>query len=251
MFSWPLFRATPPKLPRPDVRIEVRHEGEIYFVRVQRHSTARKMILKVRTDSGEPVLTLPTRSSLATAKGFLEKHGGWIAARLARLPDQIAFEADAVIPFRGEPHRVMKSAGARGAAHAGEIAGEKVLIIAGDAAHLPRRLTDFLRKQVKDDIARSVATYASKLNVSVARITVKDTRSRWGSCSAAGALSFSWRLIFAPPFVLDYLCAHEVAHRVEMNHSRRYWRVVADICPHWREAEAWIKRNGAGLHRYG
>jgi predicted metal-dependent hydrolase len=82
-------------------------------------------------------------------------------------------------------------------------------------------------------------------------IVVRDTRTRWGSCSVKRCLSFSWRLVLAPPFVLDYLAAHEVAHLREMNHSHRFWRIVHDICPHTQEAERWLKRHGTELHRFG
>ena len=80
---------------------------------------------------------------------------------------------------------------------------------------------------------------------------MRDTKSRWGSCSASGCLNFSWRLILAPPFVLDYLAAHEVAHLKEMNHSRRYWATLRKLCPHTDEAERWLKRHGTELHKYG
>ena len=80
---------------------------------------------------------------------------------------------------------------------------------------------------------------------------MRDQSSRWGSCNSDGVLSFSWRLILAPPFVLDYLAAHEVAHLVEMNHSVRFWRVVARICPEMDRAKAWITAHGNDLHRYG
>jgi predicted metal-dependent hydrolase len=89
------------------------------------------------------------------------------------------------------------------------------------------------------------------LQVAIERIGVRDTASRWGSCSSDGALSYSWRLIFAPAFVLDYLAAHEVAHCRELNHSARFWRVVDQLTPERRRGEAWLKANGNSLHRYG
>ena len=82
-------------------------------------------------------------------------------------------------------------------------------------------------------------------------IAIRDTKSRWGSCSSTGTLSFSWRLIMAPPLVLDYLAAHEVAHLKELNHSNRFWTLLHELCPATDEAERWLKRHGAELHRYG
>ncbi len=92
---------------------------------------------------------------------------------------------------------------------------------------------------------------AEALGVTIKRVSIRDPSSRWGSCSTTGVLSYSWRLILAPPFVLDYLAAHETAHLVEMNHSRRFWRVVERICPHVARAKSWLDAHGADLHRYG
>ena len=89
------------------------------------------------------------------------------------------------------------------------------------------------------------------LGVKVKRLSIRDQSSRWGSCTSAGSLSFSWRLILAPPYVLDYLAAHEVAHLVEMNHSARFWRVVGRVCGHVERAKTWLDTHGNDLHRYG
>ena len=126
-----------------------------------------------------------------------------------------------------------------------------MIVVGGAAEHCARRLTDFLKREARADFEAAVARHAARLGVSIARVQVKDTTSRWGSCSSSGALAFSWRLILAPPSVLDYLAAHEVAHRREMNHGAAFWRHTRMLAPHTDEAEAWLKANGAGLHRYG
>ena len=110
-----------------------------------------------------------------------------------------------------------------------------------------RQLCAWLRREVQ----KSAQEYAEALGVRVKRISIRDQSSRWGSCTSAGSLSFSWRLILAPPFVLDYLAAHEVAHLVEMNHSARFWRVVARVCPSVERAKKWLDTYGNDLHRYG
>ena len=251
MFSWPpsFFRQPiRPAAPRATAeRIDVTHLGVVYPVRLKRNKTARRLILRVRADSGEVVLTLPQRTSLATARGFLDRHGGWIAARIARLPGQAPFVDGAVIPLRGVPTQIVHRPALRGRIEQ----APGLLTVACDPAHLSRRVLDFLKSEAKRDLTEAVTRYAAALDVKIARITIKDTRSRWGSCSSAGALAFSWRVILAPPEVLDYLAAHEVAHRLEMNHSDRYWRIVAGYCPHWKTAESWLTRHGAELHRYG
>jgi hypothetical protein len=126
-----------------------------------------------------------------------------------------------------------------------------LLCVAGDAAHAGRRVRDFLKREAKRDLDAASRRYAAALGVAVKRVSVRDQVSRWGSCTAGGVLSYSWRLILAPPHVLDYLAAHEVAHLVEMNHSRAFWRVVARICPDWQRAKGWLTTHGNALHRYG
>ena len=123
--------------------------------------------------------------------------------------------------------------------------------ISGDTDHAPRRFSDWLRAEVRRDIAASVAKHAKALGCTPKRIAVRDQATRWGSCSTSGTLSFSWRLIFAPPFVLDYVAAHEVAHMREMNHGPRFWRLVKDAVPATQKARIWLKRHGAELHRFG
>jgi predicted metal-dependent hydrolase len=126
-----------------------------------------------------------------------------------------------------------------------------MLCVAGGEAHVARRVRDFLKREAKRELETASKLAAASLGVTVARVSIRDQASRWGSCSTTGVLSYSWRLILAPPFVLEYLAAHEVAHLVEMNHSRRFWRVVERVCPHMARAKTWLDSHGAELHRYG
>ena len=176
----------------------------------------------------------------------------WIAARLGRLPEPAPFAHGAVIPLRGIDHRIVHRRERRGTVWVedGE-AGEPRLCVAGEEPHIARRIGDFLRREVKADLETASRRAAAALDVTIKRISIRDQLSRWGSCSTTGVLSYSWRLIFAPPFVLDYLAAHEVAHLVEMNHSPRFWRLVERICPHAARAKSWLDAHGADLHRYG
>ncbi len=200
----------------------------------------------------EVILTLPMRGSVREAKAFAQKHGGWIAARLNRLPKATLLADGTVIPYRGEPHRIVHRPGARGTvwAEAGDD-GSLSLCVAGDEAHIARRVGDFLKREAKRELQKASAAAAGQLGVTVKRVSIRDQSSRWGSCSTTGVLSYSWRLILAPPFVLDYLAVHEAAHLVEMNHSRRFWKLVERLCPDFRRAKAWLDTNGADLHRYG
>lgn len=231
--------------------IDILHEGVKFRVVLRRRPTARRLTLRVSSATGEVVMTLPARTSLAVARTFAVSHGGWIAMRLAKVPDRVAFEAGAELPLRGVPHRILHRSERSGVTLVTEAENGPALSVACEAPHLPRRVRDFLEREVRKDLAQSVSHYTEKLGQGPKRITVRDTRSRWGSCTARGELNFSWRLILAPPLVLDYLVAHEMAHLREMNHSSRFWSLAGSLCPHVEEAERWLKRNGASLHRYG
>jgi predicted metal-dependent hydrolase len=238
--------------PPRDERFEVMHLGHVYPVVVRRSAQARRYTLRLKTASREAVLTMPARGSLSTARDFAERHGGWLAARFAKLPSLVDFAHGAEIPLRGVIHRIDHRPASRGTAWTESgVNGTPVIAVAGDARFTERRVRDFLKREARKDIEEATLRHARALNVPIKRIAIKDTVSRWGSCAADGSLSFSWRMILAPPFVLDYLAAHEVAHRVEMNHSPRYWKVVASIYPDYERAEAWLKRHGTELHRWG
>ena len=226
--------------------------NERYAVEVRRHPAARRYTLRVREARRDVVLTMPPRGSLAQAKRFAEKNVEWIATRLRRLPRATPFAPGEMIPLRGVPHRLAHRASARGPAWT-EIAadGTPLLCVAGGAAHIGRRVRDFLKREARRDLLAASRRYATMLGVSIRAVSLRDTASRWGSCSQSGSLSFSWRLVLAPVFVLDYLAAHEVAHRVELNHSKRFWRAVEKIFPEWRRAEAWLHAHGNSLYRYG
>jgi predicted metal-dependent hydrolase len=231
--------------------IDVVFEREVYLVRVRRHRQARRYTLRIHSATREVLLTMPPRGSLKQAREFAEKHGGWIAARLERLPKPAPFSHGATVPLRGFDHRIEHRPGERGTVWIETDARERTLCVAGEAPHVARRVQDFLKREAKRDLETASRAAAAKIGVAVKRVSVRDQSSRWGSCSTTGVLSYSWRLILAPPFVLEYLAAHEVAHLVEMNHSRRFWRLVEDICPELSRAKAWLDAHGASLHRYG
>ncbi len=232
--------------------IEVAVGEDVCSVRVRRHPQARRYTLRIQAATREVVLTMPPRGSLREARDFAQRHGGWIAARLNRLPAAVPFAHGTVVPVRGLDHRIEHRRGARGTVWS-ELAadGARLLCVAGEAPHVSRRVADHLKREARRDLEAASARYAERLAVRVRRVSIRDPSSRWGSCSTTGVLSFSWRLILAPDFVLDYLAAHEVAHLVEMNHSPRFWRTVLAVCADTRRAKAWLDAHGAELHRYG
>jgi hypothetical protein len=206
------------------------------------------------------------------ATAFLARHAGWLKKQLERLPEPVPFTDGAVIPLRGEMHCLKFMGSARNAGVVSVLnpstrsdavsAAESVrcaeaafataqICVTGEKEHAPRRFSDWLRTEVRKDIAVSVGKHAQTLECTPKRIAIRDQATRWGSCSTSGTLSFSWRLIFAPPFVLDYVAAHEVAHLREMNHGPKFWRLVRDAVPAMQKARYWLKMYGAELHRFG
>ena len=232
--------------------ITVDFDGEVYLVQLRRNRLARRYTLRIHSATREVVLTLPPRGSLKQAREFAQRHGAWIAARLKRLPQPVPFADGTILPLRGVEHRIAHRPHARGTVWTETHSAEaRVICVAGAAPHIPRRVRDYLKREAKRELEVASRQAALMLGVSLKRVSVRDQTSRWGSCSTTGVLSYSWRLILAPPFVLDYLAAHEAAHLVEMNHSRAFWRQVERVCPDFKKAKAWLDANGADLHRYG
>lgn len=238
--------------PSEPLAIEVVFDRNVYLVRLRRHRQARRYTLRIQSVTREVVLTIPPRGTLKEAREFAQKHGAWIAARLDRLPKAAPFADGVVVPLRGIAHRIDHRRAMRGAVWTEtEADGTQLLCVAGQAPHIDRRVGDFLRREARRSLEAASLRYADMLGVHFKRLAVRDQSSRWGSCSTSGALSFSWRLILAPPFVLDYLAAHEVAHLIEMNHSPRFWRLVQKLCPDHQRAKVWLDVHGTDLHRYG
>jgi len=227
--------------------IEIAHAGEVYRVALRRIATSRRYTLRVRAASRDVLLTMPARGTLTAAREFAERHAAWIGVRLARLPKPVAFAPGEIVPLRGVEHLIVHRPAARGVVwlEAGAIC------VAGEAPHVARRVADFLKREARRDLEAAVARHAAALAVKPRRIALRDTTSRWGSCSSSASLNFSWRLILAPAHVLDYLAAHEVAHIVHMNHSPMFWNLTRRLFPETDRAEAWLKANGSSLHRFG
>ncbi len=151
------------------------------------------------------------------------------------------------VPVRGVPHRIVHEPGKRGTVVIGNDDTGPTLTIHGDRLHLPRRVADFLKREAKRDIEALVQRHTGAIGRKAKSIRFKDTSSRWGSCTADGNLSFSWRIMMAPPPVINYLVAHEVAHLKEMNHGPKFWKLCAELCPDTERCKAWLKKNGGAL----
>ena len=204
---------------------------------VRRHPGARRLTLRVSRTRRAVIVTLPLQCDLDEAGSFLNRHIDWVRARLDSLPNHVPFEDAAAMPLRGIPHAISFSGGKRSRIVTIDNRGVlPTIIVPGDKDLASNRLTRWLLEEAKRDLAASVEKHARPLALKVKRIAIRDQTSRWGSCSTTGALSFSWRLVLAPSFVLDYVAAHEVAHLIEMNHGPRFWALVKKICPEFETA---------------
>jgi predicted metal-dependent hydrolase len=237
--------------------IEITYEGECFRVALKRVGAARRFTLRVRAATRDVVLTMPARASMRQAQEFTQNHAAWISHRLARLPEQLPFHPDTKIIFRGVEHvlrhRAKKRAGDGGSGPVWleEREGRPAICASGELAHFERRIADFLRREARRELEAAVRRHAAAVGRAPTALSLRDTSSRWGSCSAKGALNFSCRLILAPPFVLDYLAAHETAHLRHHDHSENFWTLTRSLCSRTEQAEAWLKAHGAHLHRYG
>ncbi|WP_036289080.1 M48 family metallopeptidase [Methylosinus sp. PW1] len=234
------------------------HAGETLTVSLRRLRSARRFTLRVRFAARDAVLTMPARASLREAREFTERHAAWIAARLNRLPDTIPFRDGAVVPLRGVDHSIAHRPSARGTvwtetrfALDTALCDGFDLCVAGREEHVHRRIVDFLKREARHDLEAAVERHTRALGLPARSVGLRDTVSRWGSCSASGSLNFSWRLIMAPAFVLDYLAAHEVAHLEYLDHSDRFWALTRRLCAETDRAEGWLSTHGAHLHKFG
>jgi predicted metal-dependent hydrolase len=224
-------------------------------VEVRRHPGARRLTLRISRTRRAVIVTMPVQCDLGEAGTFLSRNIDWVRARLESMPRPAPFCDGALLPLRGDFHR-MAFTGKRDP-RAGVVQrhvaaqGLPELHISGHSEHAPRRLRDWLFEEARRDLDQRVVHHARLLGVTPKRITVRDQASRWGSCSTTGVLSFSWRLVLAPARILDYVAAHEVAHLVEMNHGPRFWALVSRSVPSMKEAKSWLQLYGLDLHQYG
>ncbi|WP_395681691.1 M48 family metallopeptidase [Inquilinus sp.] len=216
-------------------------------VALRRNARARRLSLRLDPTSGEVVVVAPPRVPAQVIADFVNRHAEWVRRRRAAMPVRTPFQPGAEIPILGVPHRIAYDP----AAGRGVRCADGELRIGGPAEHLGARLAAWLRAEARRQLLIRSRAAALRLGVTVAAVSVRDTRSRWGSCASSGRLSYSWRLLLAPEAVLDYVVAHEVAHLVEMNHSSRFWAVVDRLHPDADRCRAWLKAKGQDLHLYG
>lgn len=214
---------------------------------VSRHPNAKRMTLRYDAQRRRIKLTLPPRAPLKLAASFLREKHHWLAAQVTRHPPVVAFTHGAVLPVLGHNLTIRHIEASRGRA---ERKGDE-LVVHCPAASLPKRVEQWLRAELRESLLVQTKAMAAALDVTYGRMSLRDTSSRWGSCSSSGNLSFCWRLVFAPPHILSYIIAHEVAHLREMNHSPAFWAEVAKLHPKYKVDRKWLTDNASALHRYG
>lgn len=231
-------------------RTEVMLDGEPVSIAVRVSARARSYRLTV-PHHGDPVLTFPANGRWSEAEAFLHRHLNWLAARRRRAAPATPFAPGEIIPLRGVPHRIAPTGRLRGRVEIVAGADLPDLLVPGEPQHILRRLTDWLKSEAQKDLTDRSIAHAATLGVTVTAVTMRAQSTRWGSCSSTGRLSYNWRLILAPPFVLDYVAAHEVAHLVHMNHSASFWKTVERALPGSERGRAWLKVHGKKLMGYG
>lgn len=209
---------------------------------LRRSARARRISLRISQLDGRVTLTLPRGVPEGQALDFAREKEAWIRAHLQARPTDVDVAPGALLPVEGVARRIVAVPG-RGV----RLSAAELAVPEGQAA---RRLQSFLRELARDRLAEASDSYACALGRDYTRLTLRDTRSRWGSCSSQGALMFSWRLVMAPPEVLRYVAAHEVAHLAEMNHSAAFWALVERLHGPYEAPRRWLRDEGAGLHRF-
>ena len=235
--SSPLFRTATVALP----------DGNKIDLRVRRSERAKRISLRVIPASGGFELVVPIRASIKQGLSFARDKASWLKAHLATLPPPVPFEDGAVIPLLDQPKKICRS---------DELFRSvwligKTLHVAAPPENVPEDIRRWLQNRAKDELKARAEDKSQLINQQFRRITVGDMASRWGSCSPKGDLSFSWRIIMAPEYALDYLVAHEVSHLKEMNHSKRFWTIVNHLTDDLERGRAWLRDQGASLHRFG
>ena len=236
--------------------------GRVLPVEVRINRRARRYIIRADSLRGVVQLTVPSKRSIPSAMRFAKERASWIEACLDEGPRAISFCENLIFPFRGVDHRLVHQPGelrlrtklvpAQDVQDA-HIEGDPYpkLLVGGEASHINRRVTDWLRREARKVLTARTDFYCQRLEVKRGKIRIGDTKSRWGSCSADGTIAYSWRLILCPPEILDYVVAHECTHLIHLDHSAAFWRRLASLDVDARAAKRWFDKNGAELFAWG
>jgi len=236
------------QLQKRDRDFEIEIDGRTMPVKVSENDRAKRLTLRLFPAGDGLKVTTPGHVGDDEIMEFVARNSHWAASRIARLPKRIELSHGETIPFKGVDHRIVPSGSLRGVVQVIMQSGEPALSVAGEPDSAGRKLVAFMKREARKELDRIVNIHAAKIGIRPRQIRITDTTSRWGSCSSTRTLSFSWRIIMAPPEVLNYLAAHEVAHLKEMNHSKHFWDLTRELCPDMDTHKTWLKAHGSKLH---
>jgi predicted metal-dependent hydrolase len=218
---------------------------------VPRVSTrAKRLALRLNHKEGKIHLIIPNRCPIEKALGFAWEHEQWILKTLKGLPDPIYFEDGVNLPILGHD-KILDIYSCDTLKKTSINLKNNIISVKTNKKDPSTRLIRYFKKLAKTEFLTLASAKADQINKPIKSIHIKDTSSRWGSCTHDGKISLSWRLIFAPIEASDYVIAHEVAHLVHMNHSKRFWQLCTELSTDFSTGKQWIKTHGQSLMRYG
>ena len=223
---------------------------ELNFVKMKRSARARRISLRLDNKNRHFVLTIPRGCSIRKASQFARNHEDWMLEKLEELPEQELFEHGAVFPILGY-NRTIEIYYNKNLRTTDIILKQNRLTVYSNQEDPTSRIERYLKKLAKDTMTEMAHEKAALINKKINKISVRDTKTRWGSCSSQDNISLSWRLIFAPFEAMDYVVAHEVAHLKHLDHSKSFWSVCRDLSDDYFEGHHWMKTNGHELMRFG
>lgn len=215
-------------------------------IKVIRSDKSGKLILRIDSKERIPVLSIPRFCSQRRAVKFVNENMDWILKSLAKLPEIKRFSDGDTISLFGQNIIISHRPEEKG----GVWLENNLLCVSGDAEFLHRRVRDYIRRRAEEEFYIRSKELAEKIGCKLNGVVIKDTKSRWGSCSSLNNINYSWRIAMAPDFVIDYLIAHEVSHLKHHDHSDAFWECVATLCPEWARGNSWLRRNGKSLYAY-
>ena len=217
-----------------------------FDIKVVPSRSFRRLVLRIDSKERIPVLSVPRFCTRRKAINFVNEHLGWIMTALAKLPKTKKFENGDKFSLFGKTVEIIHQESAR----CGVYLEEDKLIVSGGAEFLHRRVKDYIKKEAQKNFYLKSQILAEKIKKKVTGVSIKDTKSRWGSCSSLNHINYNWRIALAPDYVISYLLAHEVAHLAHQNHSKDFWECVSFLNPEWKTGHDWLKKHGKSLYLY-
>ncbi len=215
-------------------------------IKIIKSAKAKRLTLRIDAKERLPILTIPSRCSAKRAVEFVEMHRAWLEENLQKIPAIKHFENGEKISLMGKEYIINHCPQKR----CGVMIEEDNIIVSGSKEFLHRRICDFIKKKAQEQLLKKSQTLANKIGCHVNHVSIKDTKSRWGSCSSLENINYNWRICMAPKYVINYLVAHEVSHLLHQDHSREFWQCVKKLCPDAAKGRLWLKNYGKELYRY-